>query len=84
MTRSTAALIIAILFHLLILLLLWLFGMSAAKQPKPEKPEEQRIKVALKEMPTAKENAVVPNKVPPTEKIKSAFSAMLLQKSQNA
>ena len=70
MTRNTAALIIAVLFHLLILLLLWLLGtLMAVKHEKPQKPAEQRIKVALKEMPKAKHNAAIENKVPPTEKI---------------
>ena len=69
MNRSTAALIIAILFHLVLLLLLWLLGTLAAKQVKPVKPVEQRIKVALREMPKAKQSAAIENKIPPTKKI---------------
>jgi len=69
MNRSTAALIIAILFHLVVLLLLLLFSSIAAKHKKPVKPAEQRIKIALKEMPKAKQNAAIENKVPPTQKI---------------
>jgi periplasmic protein TonB len=69
MNRSTAALIIAILFHLVLLLLFWLLGITIAEQKKPEKTQEQRIKVALREMPKAKRNAALENKIPPTKKI---------------
>jgi len=70
MTRNTAALIIAVLFHLLILLLFWLLGFLMVKHAPPkEKPQEQRIKVALKELPKAKRNAAVKNQIKPTEKI---------------
>jgi len=70
MSRSTAALIIAVLFHLLLVLLLWLLGFYIMmKEPVKPKVQEQRIKVALKERPKAKENAVIPNKRPPLEKI---------------
>jgi len=69
MTRSTAALIIAILFHLLIILLFWLLGVSIASHEVKPKPPEERIKVALRELPKAKENAAVKNKIPPAEKI---------------
>jgi len=69
MTRSTAALIIAVLFHLLILLCFWLLGMVFAEHKIPPKKEETRIRVALKEMPEAKKNAAVKNRQKPQEKI---------------
>ncbi len=69
MSRSTAALIIAVLFHLLIVLLLWLLSFYLVVEPAKPKLQEQRIKVALKERPKAKQNAAVANKRPPAEKI---------------
>ena len=83
MTRNTAALIIAVLFHLLILLLLWLLGTLMVEHEKPVKPAEQRIKVALKEMPKAKQNAAIENKVPPTEKIPPMPKGSQLEKIPN-
>lgn len=69
MSRNTAALIIAVLFHLLILLIFWFLGIFFAQHPEPAKPKEQRIKVALKELPQPKRNAAVKNKLPPEKKI---------------
>ncbi len=70
MSRTTAALIIAVLFHLLIVLLFWLLGIYFAEHPvTPPKKQEQRIKVALKELPKSKSNAALKNKVPPAKKI---------------
>ncbi|MEA3373310.1 MAG: hypothetical protein U9Q62_06425 [Campylobacterota bacterium] len=63
MKRSTAALIIAILLHLLIILLFWILGMLAPEMKKAEpKEEEQRIKVSLKEQPKVVKDALVKNK----------------------
>ena len=65
MNRSTAALIIAILLHLLIIALFVILGMLTPQPPeKPKEPEEQRIKVSLKEMPKAVKDALVKNKIP--------------------
>lgn len=61
MKRSTAALIISILFHILILLTFFLLGMFAP-EIKKVKPKEERIKVSLKERPTATKDALVKNK----------------------
>ncbi|MHC3994459.1 energy transducer TonB [Thiomicrolovo sp. ZZH C-3] len=69
MSRSTAALIIAVLFHLLILVLFLLLGYIFVTEPVEPKLQEHRIKIALKERPKAKENAALPNKRPPAEKI---------------
>ena len=64
MKRSTAALIIAILFHLLIILLFVLLGymMPEIKKSEPKK-EEERIKVSLIEKPETAKQAPVENKV---------------------
>lgn len=61
MNRSTAALLIALLLHLLILALFVILGMLAPAIEPPEKEEEHRIRVSLKEMPTAKKEALVKN-----------------------
>jgi protein TonB len=68
MNRSTAALIIAILFHLLLLLLLFILT-SIVPETAEQKPQQNRIKIALKEKPKAKRNAALENKIPPAEKI---------------
>ena len=50
MKRSTAALIIAILVHILVAMLFWLIGFYAPKpDPRKEVKPEQRIKVSLRE-----------------------------------
>ena len=61
MSRSTAALLIAIMFHLLLILL---FDFLMKLRPEHhDKPQEHRIKVALKEKPkTSKKSAAVDNK----------------------
>ena len=66
MSRKTASLIIAILFHALIVLLFLLLATMTPEIKPPKKPE-QRIRVALKERPKAKQNGVVKKKVKPTE-----------------
>lgn len=65
MKRSTAALIIAILFHLLVLLFFWLLGHYVAEIKPPEKQEEQRVKLSLKERPEVKQSgSAVPPQTP--------------------
>ena len=67
MSRSTAALLIAVMFHIL-LLLLFDFLMQL-KPVQNEKPKEHRIKVALKDKPkSSKKSAAVDNKKKPIEK----------------
>lgn len=69
MSRSTAALIIAILVHLLLLLILWILMTKVLAVP-PKKPEEQRVKISLQERPpTSKTSAPVKNEVNPTRLI---------------
>lgn len=65
MSRSTAAFLIALMFHLLIILLFLLLGYYTPKVEKPEPPEEHRIKVSLKEKPKVSKNAPVKNKSEP-------------------
>jgi len=64
MSRSTAALLIAVMFHIL-LILLFEFLMDL-KPEKLDKPKEQRIKVALKQKPkSSKKSAALDNKQKP-------------------
>lgn len=67
MSRSTAAFLIALMFHLLLLLLFMLLGYYTPKVDKVEPPKEHRIKVSLKERPKVAKDAAVKNKVQPTE-----------------
>jgi outer membrane biosynthesis protein TonB len=67
MSRSTAALLIAIMFHLLLWLIFYFFMQASPK--RIDKPQEHRIKVALKEQPTkSKKTAAVENTIKPVEK----------------
>jgi TonB family protein len=63
MKRTTAALIIAILFHIVLALLFVLLGSISPKMEKKEPPKENRIKISLKERPKVKKNAAVKNKI---------------------
>ena len=67
MSRSTAALLIAIMFHILLILL---FDFLMKLRPETaEKAQEHRIKVALKEKPkSSKKPAAVKNLKKPIEK----------------
>ena len=69
MSRSTAALLIAIMFHIL-LLLLFNFLMNQKPNNPPKKPQEHRIKVALKDpvKHKNKKSAALKNKIKPVEK----------------
>jgi protein TonB len=62
MKRSTAALLIAVLFHLLVILLFWLLGTLAPKLEKSPEPEEHRIKVSLKDRPETGKDAMIEKK----------------------
>lgn len=67
MSRSTAALLIAIMFHILLILLLKF--LMELKPATTQKPQEHRIKVALKDpTKTSKKSAAVKNKIKPIEK----------------
>lgn len=67
MSRSTAALLIAIMFHILLFMLF--FFLTLIKPSPIKKHQEHRIKVALKDKPkTSKKSAAVKNKQKPIEK----------------
>ena len=68
MSRKTASFLIALLFHLVLILLFWLLATTVPKLP-PKKPKEHRFKVSLKERPKVKKNAAVPNKIKQPKKI---------------
>ncbi len=67
MSRSTAALLIALMFHLLIIMIFLLLGYYTPKVEKKEPPEEHRIKVSLKERPKVTKDAAVKSKAQPTK-----------------
>jgi len=68
MSRSTAALLIAIMFHILLFILFY-FLLHLKPKALTDKPEEHRLKVSLKEKPkTSKKSAAVENKQKPIEK----------------
>lgn len=79
MSKSTAALLIAILFHLLLYAIYYILMHSTPKTTK--KPSEHRIKVALKEQPkTSKKPAAVVKKVQPVSKAPSLPRGKQLKK----
>jgi TonB family protein len=63
MNRSTAALLIALLLHFLIIALFVILGMVAPVPEPPEKPKEHRVRVSLKEYPKARKDALVKNRL---------------------
>ncbi|CAI6151798.1 MAG: hypothetical protein SPLUMA2_SPLUMAMAG2_00222 [uncultured Sulfurimonas sp.] len=65
MNRSTFALFVALLIHLLFVLLFWILGTLSSEVKKP-KQEEQKIKISLKELPKKhKESGLNKNKPKP-------------------
>lgn len=63
MRRSTAAFLIALLLHVvLIILFIFLGSLTSELKPKAKK-QEQRIKVSLKENPKAKKESLEKNKI---------------------
>ena len=68
MQRSSFALFVALLIHLLLVLLFWLLGNFANEIKKPIKPQEKKIKISLKEMPkTDKKSGMTKKKIKPPE-----------------
>ena len=65
MNRSTAAFLIALMFHLLILMLFLLLGFYTPAVKKAPPPKEHRIKVSLKEKPKVSKDAAFKNKAKP-------------------
>lgn len=69
MNRSSFALFVALLIHIIILLLFWLLGTLSVDTIKP-KEEEKKIKISLKELPKKyKESGVKKEKTPPPPEI---------------
>jgi periplasmic protein TonB len=63
MRRSTAAFLIALLLHLLLIMLFIFLGTLTSELKPPEKKEQQRIKVSLKENPNARKESLEKNKI---------------------
>ena len=67
MNRTSFAFFVALLIHLLLVLLFWILGTYAPTPTKPQKQEERKIKISLKEMPKKyKESGTSKQKVPPS------------------
>ena len=69
MNRSTFALFVAILIHLLILMLFWILGTITPEIKKVQKPKENKIKISLKEMPKKHKKSGLTKKQVPQPKI---------------
>jgi len=67
MNRSTAAFLIALMFHLILIMLFLLLGFYTPKVEKIKPPEEHRIKVSLKEKPKVTKDAAMRNKTKPAK-----------------
>jgi len=67
LNRSSFALFVALLIHLLLVLIFWLLGTLASDIKKPIKPQEKKIKISLKEMPKKhKKSGDIKKKVQPS------------------
>ncbi|MDD3060402.1 MAG: hypothetical protein PHW94_05625 [Sulfurimonas sp.] len=65
MSRSSFALFVALLIHLVFLLLFWILGMTAVNMKKEQpKEEEKKIKISLKEMPKKHTESGLPKTQP--------------------
>lgn len=67
MNRSTFALFVALLIHLLFVLLFWILGTLSPTLHKP-KQEEQKIKISLKELPKKYKESGTNKKKPKPQK----------------
>ena len=66
MNRSTFALFVALLIHLLLLLIFWILGTISPDMKKVTKPKEQKIKISLKERPkTDKKSGMTKKRIKP-------------------
>ena len=66
MNRSRFALFVALLIHLIIFLLFWLFITMTPEVKHPKKEKEKRIKISLKEMPKKiKDSGNIKKKIKP-------------------
>ncbi len=66
MNRSFFALFVALIIHLLLIIIFWLFGNYAQEIKKEIKPQEKKIKISLKEMPKTKKAGDIKKKVKPS------------------
>ena len=67
MNRSTFALFVALLIHLLLVLIFWILGVISPDIEKKKKPQENKIKISLKEMPKVdKKSGLTKEKVKPS------------------
>lgn len=57
MNRSYFALFVALLIHFVLLLLFWLLGTMTPEIKQEQKPQENKMKVSLKEMPIVSKDA---------------------------
>jgi outer membrane biosynthesis protein TonB len=67
--RSSFALFVALLIHLLLLLFFWLLGTFSPEIKKPKQEEEQKIKISLKEMPKKHKKSGLDKKKPQPTKV---------------
>lgn len=68
MNRSSFALFVALLIHLLFVIFFWLLSNFSSEIKKPIKSQEKKIKISLKEMPkTDKKSGMTKKKVKPPE-----------------
>ncbi|MEN8303423.1 MAG: energy transducer TonB [Campylobacterota bacterium] len=67
MNRSTFALAVALLVHLLLVLIFWILGTISPNIEKSKKPQEKKIKISLKEMPKIdKKSGLTKEKIKPS------------------
>lgn len=68
MNRSSFALFVALLIHLLLLLIFWILGSMTPEVQKTPPKEEKKIKISLKDVPKKyKKSGDIKEKVPPTK-----------------
>ena len=68
LNRSSFALLVALLIHLLFILLFWILGTLSPEVTKP-KQEEQKIKISLKELPKKHKTSGLNKNKPKPQKI---------------
>jgi len=69
MNRSTAAFLIALMFHLILVMLFLLLGFYTPKVEKVKPKEEHRIKVSLRERPKVTKDAAMKNQSKSKQKL---------------
>jgi len=68
LNRSTFALFVALLIHLLFILLFWVLGTMTPELKKIQQ-EEQKIKISLKQLPKSDKNSRISKKKPKFQKL---------------